>query len=576
MSNGLITSFLSTSCSRNDVCKVENEETSRKSHEEDSKDLTGLLATASGDGKMKTKKKRKRRHRQKGHVHLAKLSEKDNVISMEENSVSISIESATCDEVTCVIAPEEDQEPTTKPTVNQQHQLLVGAGKCQSESSGARTMLSDSWKHVFCRMQKKLPVKKLAGSPKRCKSPRQPAVSPKMCRSLGQPSTLPKRCRSPQQRSVERVRQLKQQHNVKRQLLTTPTNRSSQVDHAPFTGLVHVRQDSMIRGNLVQNPLTLPLRSIQPFTPPAVINFSLGLSDYRPLPLTTPFFETITDLSCSLDQLQRDHPSLCVSDIYARYYSLTRQSGSSFDDHSLRCSISVRVETDRKITVESSAYPKPSQLQDHMHSDLWSSVYRPQNTSEVIGNRRQSSELCTWLKRWKNRSSSQDTQSITTKEKVSRKKCSKYRKVNGWWENDDDKDFVPPRKVNMSKGRSGLCQRYLAGDNESSEGESEEEGEMKEDMTSVMLLCGPPGSGKTSSVYASADQLGFRVRKSFSKAFIHRKVAIHGSGRFYQSKVAFLFFLIIGEKVPEVLVAGHDFYAHNNSITVFFIYNLGV
>ncbi len=38
-----------------------------------------------------------------------------------------------------------------------------------------------------------------------------------------------------------------------------------------------------------------------------------------------------------------------------------------------------------------------------------------------------------------------------------------------------------------------------------------EEFEYEEEPTNAMLLCGPPGSGKTAAVYAVASQLGIRV-----------------------------------------------------------------
>lgn len=178
-------------------------------------------------------------------------------------------------------------------------------------------------------------------------------------------------------------------------------------------------------------------------------------------------------------------------------------------DASLVCSISVRVERDGKIVVNSSTHPKQPPLQDHMHSDLWSSVYCPRSSGEVMGNGKQCAELCTWLKQWRNDDNSESAPSITGKEReTAQRKHRKGPKVSEWWEKDCDEDFVPPEKVNLSKGRSGLCQRYLSGDGEEGVG-GEEEGEGGE--TSVMLLCGPHGAGKTAAVYASAEELGFRV-----------------------------------------------------------------
>ena len=499
MSNGLITSFFSSVLAGNEPPLIESKDTNQDHdcHIAEGNgltlDLAGLLRSGcDDDGKMKKKKKRK--HRKRGHAHLAKLSKEDSSVSLGGVEVD-SVELSVCEEVTIM---EPDDSVVCLSPLKQEPSMKHGTGG----------RLSESWKHVFCRTQKKSPVKR---SPKRCRSPRQPSMSPKRCRSPRQLSV---------QKQVQKLSPLKQHHNmVKRQLLTTPTNKSSPpVDHAPFTGLVHVQQineESMSIGKTVHHPLTLPLRFLVPYTLQEVTSF-LGVSDHQHIPSTTPFFEAVVDPSACLQRLQREHPHLCVSDIYSRYCSLTKRAlhGSSSEqgsvnEGSLMCSVSVRLERGGKIVVESSAYPKQSQLHDHMHSDLWSSVYRPRNSSEVLGNSKQCSDLCAWLNKWKSGFSSHAPPAVQ-REHGANRKHRKCRKINGWWGDDRDEDFVPPEKVNLSKGRNGLCQRYLAGDGSSSEGEGAVDGE--EGGTSVMLLSGPSGAGKTAAVYASADQLGFRVR----------------------------------------------------------------
>jgi hypothetical protein len=445
---------------------------------------------------VKTKKKKKRSHgKKKGHVHLAKLSKEDCSISL--GAAVEEEEPCMCDEVTSINL--EENVVWLSPLKQNSPQKI--------KERGGGGNLSESWRQVFSRAKKKSPIKKLVGSPKRCRSPRQPSMSPK-------------RCRSPRQQLVQKQTKRssplkKQQHMVKRQLLTTPSNKPLPfLDHAPFTGLVHVQQISQsvnVKNSIHHQLLNFPLRCSPPFTPQAATT-SLGISDHLPHPQTTPLFEAVADPSTCLKQLQKEHPHFSVSDIYSRYCSLTRGSSSEpsnySTDDSVLCSITVRVEGDGRIVVNGSAYPKQPPLHHHMHSDLWSSVYRPQSSGEVMGNGKQCAELCTWLKRWRNGDDSESAPSITAKERGTQRKHRKGPKVNEWWEKDCDEDFVPPEKVNLSKGRSGLCQRYLSGDGE--EGvEGEEEGEGGE--TSVMLLCGPHGAGKTAAVYASAQQMGFRV-----------------------------------------------------------------
>ena len=514
MSNGLITSFFRPVPSKDEPPTVENQDTVQDQDCNEAEgngltlDLAGLLQSSLDDDKVKTKKKKKRRHRERGHVHLAKLSEEDSSISLGDIKEE-SIERSVCEEVTIMdlddsvvwLSPLKPDSPR-KATQKQQQERSGGGG------GGS---LSESWRQVFSRTGKKSPVKKSVGSPKRCRSPRQPSMSPK-------------RCRSPRQQLVQKCAQrsspLKRQHTVKRQLLATHSSKSLPLlDYAPFTGLVHVQQIDLsvnIR-NSMHHQLSFPMRrSSLPCTPQAV-TASLGISDHHPHPQTTLLFEAMANPSACLDQLQREHPNLPVSDIYSRYCSLTRKSSnepSYSSDASLPCSISVRMEEGGKIIVDGSAYPKQPPLHDHMHSDLWSSVYRPLSSGEMIANSKQCSELCTWLKRWKSGDNSDPAPSVIAKEQGAQRQHRKGPKVSGWWEKDCDEDFVPPEKVNLSKGRSGLCRRYLSGDGEEGvEGEEEEE---EGGRRSVMLLCGPHGAGKTAAVYASAEQMGFRVTNSLN------------------------------------------------------------
>lgn len=503
MSNALITSFFSSVAPKNEPRTAESQDTD---HNQDCKeaegngltlDLTGLLQSSSNDDTNTTKKKKRSRRKKRGHVHLAKLSEKDCSISlgaMEEESVDPSV----CEEVTTMdlndsvvwVSPLKNESPL-KATQKQQQQEERGGGS-----------LSESWRQVFARTRKKSPIKKSVGSPKGFRSPRQPSMSPK-------------RCRSPRQQ--KQASPLKKQHAVKRQILTTPTNKSVPLlDYAPFTGLVHIRQMNDRSVNItdsMHHQLNFTMRPSLP-CPPQPVTTSLGISDHHPVPpQITPLFKAVADPSAFLKELQREHPHLPISDVYSRYCSLTRSPSSDpscLTDASLPCSIFVRAERDGGIVVDNFAYPKQLSLHDHMHSDLWSSVYHPRNSGEMIENGSQCSELCTWLKRWKNVDHSERAPPVAAKERQAQRKHCKGPKVNEWWKKDCDDDFVPPEKVSLSKGRSGLCQRYLSGDGEEGlKGWEEDEGE---DEVSVMLLCGPHGAGKTAAVYASAQQMGFRVR----------------------------------------------------------------
>lgn len=459
MANGRITSFFTSSASCRDeesVGPANNFACNGAVSTGLTLDLCGLLRSGSSqDQADDKKKKRKRAHRKRDHIHLARVYEDGNCVALERSEDEVVV----CEEVTIT-------DPDEKGVV------LLSPLK-------QKPSLSSSWQQVFGRTQKKSPIKKSTSSPKRCRSPRQP----------------PQVKKSP----------LKQA--VKRQLLSmSNSNRTDMlpIDHAPYTNLVHVQQSdetTEIAAPCRLPPLCLPLRvKCQPSLDVTGDKQSLGMNNYLPAPVIMPLFEPAGDRSACLNEIQREHPHLEVSDIYSRYSSLTRkfqlQSGKS-----LICSVRVKV-FDRGITVDESAYPMQSNLQDHMYSDLWSSIYRPRTSREVIGNSAPCSKFCAWLSKWKAESSTPDSDK---REDAIISRChDRHQTSSEWWISDRDDDFMPPNQKLRPKKQAGLARKYLDGDIDSESAEEEE-------LCAVMLLYGPPGSGKTSIVYACAQELGFGV-----------------------------------------------------------------
>uniref|UniRef100_A0A8C7F1D7 ATPase family AAA domain containing 5b n=1 Tax=Oncorhynchus kisutch TaxID=8019 RepID=A0A8C7F1D7_ONCKI len=104
---------------------------------------------------------------------------------------------------------------------------------------------------------------------------------------------------------------------------------------------------------------------------------------------------------------------------------------------------------------------------------LWTDKYCPQHSSEVIGNSVSVKKLHSWLKKWKRRAD-----------------CEERRK---------ERD----RKLEENANNSWDCGDF--------QGETRVEEDGEEDLCSTMLITGPPGVGKTASVYACAQELGFKV-----------------------------------------------------------------
>ncbi|KAA8594965.1 hypothetical protein FQN60_012100 [Etheostoma spectabile] len=104
---------------------------------------------------------------------------------------------------------------------------------------------------------------------------------------------------------------------------------------------------------------------------------------------------------------------------------------------------------------------------------LWTDKYSPQHSREVIGNCAAVNKLQSWLKKWKLRA-----------------------------------DCYQRRQMEESKQEAKSNDSWDCGD---FQGEAGAEDDREEPLCNTMLITGPPGVGKTSSVYACAQELGFKI-----------------------------------------------------------------
>ncbi|XP_022049522.2 ATPase family AAA domain-containing protein 5b isoform X2 [Acanthochromis polyacanthus] len=100
---------------------------------------------------------------------------------------------------------------------------------------------------------------------------------------------------------------------------------------------------------------------------------------------------------------------------------------------------------------------------------LWTDKYSPQDSSEVIGNSASVKRLNSWLKKWKLRA------------------------------DRDESRKVEERRREENSNDSWDC------------GDFQGEAGSEEPLCNTMLITGPSGVGKTASVYACAQELGFKV-----------------------------------------------------------------
>ncbi|XP_077397656.1 ATPase family AAA domain-containing protein 5 isoform X2 [Festucalex cinctus] len=100
---------------------------------------------------------------------------------------------------------------------------------------------------------------------------------------------------------------------------------------------------------------------------------------------------------------------------------------------------------------------------------LWTEKYQPQHSRDVIGNKSSVQRLHSWLKEWKHHADREE------RNKQKEKKQEEGRNDSDWDSGDEDPLFA----------EDSLC--------------------------STVLITGPAGIGKTASVYACAQELGFKV-----------------------------------------------------------------
>ncbi|CAG2239315.1 unnamed protein product [Mytilus edulis] len=111
----------------------------------------------------------------------------------------------------------------------------------------------------------------------------------------------------------------------------------------------------------------------------------------------------------------------------------------------------------------------------------WTDKYQPTHSSEIVGNSNNVKKLKTWLIEWKHKVDKEAKKMKKLAMKESKNKTKE--KEDDWWA-DDDSDF-----------------------NVDSEGTEDEE----DKLCNTVMLMGPTGVGKSTTVYALAQEIGFKV-----------------------------------------------------------------
>ncbi|NWS94674.1 ATAD5 protein, partial [Mionectes macconnelli] len=103
---------------------------------------------------------------------------------------------------------------------------------------------------------------------------------------------------------------------------------------------------------------------------------------------------------------------------------------------------------------------------------LWTEKYQPQDSSELIGNKKEIERLHSWLKEWKKRADLEEK-----------------RNQKGEKEDKEHEDSLS--SLDFKDNKSDI--------------------EEETSLCNTVLITGPPGVGKTAAVYACAQELGFKI-----------------------------------------------------------------
>ncbi|NXN34325.1 ATAD5 protein, partial [Nycticryphes semicollaris] len=125
------------------------------------------------------------------------------------------------------------------------------------------------------------------------------------------------------------------------------------------------------------------------------------------------------------------------------------------------------------MTVDTEYLSEPNALSGAEREDiLWTEKYQPQDSSELVGNKKEIERLHSWLKEWKKRADWEE------------KRKQKAEKEDKEHEDSLDSFDFKDNKSDIEEETS-LC--------------------------NTVLITGPPGVGKTAAVYACAQELGFKI-----------------------------------------------------------------
>lgn len=124
------------------------------------------------------------------------------------------------------------------------------------------------------------------------------------------------------------------------------------------------------------------------------------------------------------------------------------------------------------VRTEDTEYLSDTNALSGVEDVLWTEKYQPQDSSELVGNKKEIERLHSWLKEWKKRADWEEK-----------------RNQKGEKEDKEHQDSLD--SLDFKDDKSDI--------------------EEENNLCNTVLITGPPGVGKTAAVYACAQELGFKI-----------------------------------------------------------------
>ncbi|NXT93959.1 ATAD5 protein, partial [Anhinga rufa] len=185
---------------------------------------------------------------------------------------------------------------------------------------------------------------------------------------------------------------------------------------------------------------------------------------------------------CFEDSIQDGAANSEVNQKHSDNWKETKRKRKETEDHKSKrrkqtegteTEIKSRTQKPDVMTEDTKYLSEPNALSGVEKEDmLWTEKYQPQDSSELVGNKKEIERLHSWLKEWKKRADWEE------------KRNQKGEKEDKEHEDSLDSPDFKDNKSDIEE-ETTLC--------------------------NTVLITGPPGVGKTAAVYACAQELGFKI-----------------------------------------------------------------